>query len=49
MKNLDKLTNRIDKLFCDNIAVIEEDWFSETNLTDGANFTLTVMKCENRD
>ena len=33
-----------DKLFCEIIVVIKEEWFSDMNLTDGANFPTALIK-----
>ena len=35
----DHTSNDIVKLFCENVVVIEEEWFSVMNLTDGATFS----------
>ena len=34
------------KLFCENIVVIEEELFDDTNLTDGATFKTALIKRE---
>ena len=42
----DHSTNNKVKSLCDNIVVIEEEWFADINLTDGANFSTDMIKCE---
>ena len=32
------------QLFSKNIVVIEEEWFADTNLTDGAIFPMSLIK-----
>ena len=34
------------KLFRENILVIEEEWFSDMNLTHGTNFPMALIKRE---
>ena len=34
----DHSSNNKVKLFCENIVVIEEEWFADANLTDGEKF-----------
>ena len=40
----DHRSNYKVKLFCKNIVVIEEEFFSDMNLTDGATFAKTLIK-----
>ena len=42
----DHSTNNKVKSLCDNIVVIEEEWFADINLTDGAIFTPALIKRE---
>ena len=44
-KELDDTSNDKVKLFSENIVVIEEEWFDDMNLTDGATFPAALIKC----
>ena len=37
------------KLFRKNIVVIQEEWFADMNLTDGATFPMALIKHENQE
>ena len=32
------------KLFCENIVVIEEEWFYDMNVTDTSTFQMAIIK-----
>ena len=40
----DNSPNNKFKLFCDNIVIIEEEWFSDMNLTVIETFPLALIK-----
>ena len=43
-KTSDNATNKLDKYFCKKCLVIEEEWFSDTNLNDGDTFPPALIK-----
>ena len=43
-KTSDNATNKTEKYFCKLILVIEEEWFSDTNLTDDDTFPPALIK-----
>ena len=42
----DHQSNNKVRFFRENIVVIEEEWFADTNLTDGATSLKALIKCE---
>ena len=40
----DHISNDKVKLFCENIVVLEEEWFYNKDLTGVANFTTALIK-----
>ena len=43
-KQSDHRSNNKVKLFCEIIVVIEEEWFDDMNLTDGATYLKALIK-----
>ena len=40
----DEFPNKKDKYFFNNTFFIEEEWFTDVNLTDSATFPLALIK-----
>ena len=45
LKKSDHISNDKVKTITEGVAVIEEDWFDDMNLTDGATFSMPLIKC----
>ena len=44
LKKSDHTSNNKVKLFCESLVFIEEEWFDDTHLTNGATFLTALIK-----
>ena len=44
LKKSDHTSNDKVKTFCKSIVVVEEEWFDDINLSDGATFLTDLIK-----